>query len=228
MTFLNKGTSSVGRTNHVWRACTSLMHVHTQSSLVGNFRVDGKPSVAVALSKIDRVPLRHLAIMLMWSVCKVCLFITHAIYLNKIKIGVAYHVMILDKHHASHLTFVPWQTVAGGVPLEDQKNVLAVLAWGVHQFLQEVAEEMGSMLILTALTSYLQASFPLPVDTHLLLAHALENLGSCHSKLGNTLGARDLIKQALCLMFDLAIIGDKLTCSQQICTLKGILLHDFM
>ncbi|KAK7485121.1 hypothetical protein BaRGS_00023661 [Batillaria attramentaria] len=114
--------------------------------------------------------------------------------------------------------------ILDGVDSEVKKAVLASLAFAVAEFLLGDHQTRAGTMLLSSLLSYLQASFPLSVDTQFLLVRALERLGTQSVQDGDLQAAVSLYHQALRFTFDLDELDEDQCDHRQVDTFKGVLL----
>lgn len=111
-----------------------------------------------------------------------------------------------------------------GVHGDEKKAVVSSLAWAASQFLVDGHQTTAGTIVLSSLLSYLQANFPLSVETHVLMVRVLERLGCLCLADGDAENAVALYHQALRVTFGLDAL-DQDTCDhRQVDTCKGLLL----
>nr|KAG5698167.1 hypothetical protein BaRGS_030530 [Batillaria attramentaria] len=123
-----------------------------------------------------------------------------------------------------HLQDITEYILLHGVDSEVKKAVLASLAFAVAEFLLDDHQTRAGTMLLSSLLSYLQASFPLSVDTQFLLVRALERLGTQSVQDGDLQAAVSLYHQALRFTFDLDELDEDQCDHRQVDTFKGVLL----
>ena len=99
--------------------------------------------------------------------------------------------------------------------------MLADLSWAVGRFLQDLGQTEDASRTFSALLAFLQASYPLPLPSQLLLVRVLERLGTIACASGDSDSAVCHYHQALRLTFDLDVMEEDLCDHRQLATFKG-------
>ena len=109
-----------------------------------------------------------------------------------------------------------------GVEPQRKTAVVAELSWAVGRFLQELGQTHEASRTFSALLAFLQASYPLPLSSQLLLVRVLERLGTIAYASGDKDSAASHYHQALRVTFDLDVMEEDLCDHRQVDTFKGV------